>query len=1072
LEHSGGTASEIDRSKDMNSLKPDEHQDRLKEYGGISSWSIRRPISTIAITSVVIVLGILFSGRLPVDLMPQIDYPHIRVVVNYPGVTPEVIEEQVTRPLERNLSATENLTEIHGRASEGRSYIEMYFDFDTDIDIALQDASRQLERARTELPDGIDPPRIMKMDPSQDPIFELAVSSPVRSPIEVRDWVDQRLAPQLLSVPGVGTIDIAGGMIREIDVVVDPERLRSYQLTITDISEVLAGRNVDQSVGNITSYEYDIMARAETRYRSERDVASTLIPLSQAQNNRSVRLSDVATVTDSHREQRLFAYLNGEESVQVTIMKQPQANTVAVIRGIQNRMDELRESGFITPDIEYETIRDESFFITSSIESVTMAAILGGLLAMVVILLFLGSIRRSLIIALMIPIAIIATFVLMTVSGLTLNIMSLGGLALGVGLLIDNAIVMIENIFRHQEEYGTSPVEAAHEGSKEVLSAVVAGTMTNLAAVLPFLLITGLAALLFRELIFTIAFAIVASLLAAVTLVPALSAMIRAGDRNKGFSGTFIVKGFNRGFDRFRDGYHSILAFVIRRKWALIIVALVFLGGSIYLIRGFGTEFLPSVDDGRITMRFTLPSGTSIEPTNEVAGILQETIEEMPHVETVYMTVGGYFRGGQLSVRGGMIDMVVQLVPHSERRGYRAEQWVSDFGEKISGLGLPFIQQRIRGPRIEGLQTSLVDADIAVGIVGEDLNLLEDLARSALQQLEGIRGIGSIQVGRDERVPQLLIRVDEDRASQLQISTERVAGFLYGAVEGMVPTRYVEGGFEYNIRVRYPRKVTGTVEGIRQIPMTNMAGQSVPLGSLVSFEETTGPAHIERFNQIRVVWVNTTVNLNEATVGEVGDRVREALQGFDLPDGYSIIYAGEQEAIEESGKSLQLAILLAIFFVFVVMAVQYEKLFSPLVIISSLPFALIGVVAALWITALPLSASVLLGIVFLTGIVVNNAILLVEFAENYQLEENQPLEDAVIEAGKVRFRPILMTTLTTIFGMLPLAIGIGEGSEILQPLAITVIGGLIVGTFLTLMIIPGMYMLLSGVFKRIREWVR
>jgi hydrophobe/amphiphile efflux-1 (HAE1) family protein len=1053
----------------MNSQKPATHQDKQKEYRGISSWAIRRPISTIAITSVVIVLGILFSGRLPVDLMPQIDYPHIRVVVNYPGVTPEVIEEQVTRPLERNLSATENLTEIHGRASEGRSYIEMYFDFDTDIDIALQDASRQLERARTELPDGIDPPRIMKMDPSQDPVYELAISSPVRSPIEVRDWVDQRLAPQLLSVPGVGTIDIAGGMEREIDVVVDPERLRSYRLTIDDISTILAGRNIDQSVGNITSYEFDIMARTETRYRSDRDVANTLIPL--AQNERSVRLSDIAMVSDSHREQRLFAYLNGEESVQVTIMKQPQANTVAVIEGIQRRMGELRESGFITPDIEFETIRDESFFITSSIASVTMAAILGGLLAMIVILLFLGSIRRSLIIALMIPIAIIATFVLMTVSGLTLNIMSLGGLALGVGLLIDNAIVMLENIFRHQEEYGKSPVEAAHEGSREVLSAVVAGTMTNLAAVLPFLLITGLAALLFRELIFTIAFAIVASLIAAITLVPSLSAMFRGGERDKGFSGTFIVRGFNRGFDRFRDGYHSVLAFTIRRKWALIIVALIFLGGSIYLMRSFGTEFLPSVDDGRITMRFTLPSGTSIEPTNEVAEMIQETIEEMPHVQTVYMTVGGYFRGGQLSIRGGMIDMVVQLVPHPERRGYRAEQWVSEFGDKISGLGLPFIQQRIRGPRIEGLQTSLVEADIAVGIVGEELDLLEDLARSALQRIDGIQGIGSIQVGRDERVPQLLIRVDEDRASQHQISSGRVASFLHGAVEGVVPTQYVEGGFEYNIRVRYPREITGTVEGMRQIPMTNLAGQSVPLGSLVSFEETTGPAHIERFNQIRVVWVNTTVNLNEATVGEVGNRVREAMQGFDLPDGYSIIYAGEQEAIEESGRSLQLAILLAIFFVFVVMAVQYEKLFSPLVIISSLPFALIGVAAALWITGLPLSASVLLGIVFLTGIVVNNAILLVEFAENYQLKEGQSLEDAIIEAGKVRFRPILMTTLTTIFGMLPLAIGIGEGSEILQPLAVTVIGGLIIGTFLTLMIIPGMYMLLAGLFSTVRKWV-
>jgi multidrug efflux pump subunit AcrB len=477
------------------------------------------------------------------------------------------------------------------------------------------------------------------------------------------------------------------------------------------------------------------------------------------------------------------------------------------------------------------------------------------------------------------------------------------------------------------------------------------------------------------------------------------------------------------------------------------------------------------VDDGRITMRFTLPSGTSIEPTNEVADMIQEAIEEMPHVQTVYMTVGGYFRGGQLSIRGGMIDMVVQLVPHRDRRGYRAEQWVSEFGTKISELGLPFIQQRIRGPRIEGLQTSLVEADIAVGIVGEELDLLDDLARRALQRLEGIHGIGSIQVGRDERVPQLLIRVDEDRASQLQISSDRVAGFLYGAVEGVVPSRYVEGGFEYNIRVRYPREITGSVDGMRQIPMTNLAGQTVPLGSLVSFEETTGPAHIERFNQIRVVWVNTTVNMNEATVGEVGNRVREAMQGFELPDGYSIIYAGEQEAIEESGRSLQLAILLAVFFVFVVMAVQYEKLFSPLVIISSLPFALIGVAAALWITGLPLSAAVLLGIVFLTGIVVNNAILLVEFAENYQLKEGQSLEDAIIEAGKVRFRPILMTTLTTIFGMLPLAIGVGEGSEILQPLAVTVIGGLIVGTFLTLMIIPGMYMLLAGLFSIVRRWV-
>ncbi|MCH8547682.1 MAG: efflux RND transporter permease subunit [Balneolaceae bacterium] len=1044
----------------MNRPEDDISSTEAARQKGISAWAIRRPISTLAITSVVLVLGILFSGRLAVELMPQIDYPHIRVVVNYPGVTPEVIEEQLTRPLERNLSATENLAEIHGRASEGRTYIEMYFDFDTDIDIALQDASRQLERARTELPDGIDPPRIMKMDPSQNPIMELAVSSPVRSPIEVREWADQRLLPQLSSIPGVGTIDLGGGKIREIEVLVDPERLRSYQLTIDDISARLAGRNIDQSVGNITSYEFDILARTETRFNSYRDVANTQIPVRAS--NRTVRLSDISTVNDAHREQRLFAYLNGEESVQISIMKQPQANTVEIINNIQNRLDELTDSGYITADFNIEIIRDDSFFINSSIESVSIAAVLGGLLAMIIILLFLGSVRRSLIVALMIPVAIIATFVLMNAASLTLNIMSLGGLALGIGLLIDNAIVLIENIYRHQQEYGKDPKDAALDGSKEVLSAVVAGTMTNLAAVLPFLLITGLAALLFRELIFTITFAIVASLLAAITLAPSLMAKFK--DSKRPLSERWLFRVFNNGFNSLRDGYKSLLTRTLRVKWILIFASILLLAGSIWLIRGLGTEFLPAVDDGRITFRFTLPSGTSIEPTNEVAQIIRETIDEMPHVATQYMTSGGYFRGGQISVRSGMIDGSVQLVPHNERRGYSAEEWVQEFSEKMRNHSLPFIQQRVRGPRIEGLQTSLVDADIAVGIVGDDLDRLEELARSVLRNIEGIEGIGSIQVGRDERIPQMLIRVDEDRVSQFGLEAGGIANYLNGAIEGFVPTQYVEGGFLYDVRVRYSRDRTGTVEGIRQIPISNLAGQTVPIGSLVSFEETTGPAHIERYNQIRVIWVNTTVNMNEATVGEVGDQIRTAMQGFDLPDGYSIVYAGEQEAIEESGRSLQLAIILAIFFVFVVMAVQYEKLFSPLVILMSLPFALIGVAAAIWLTGLALSASVLLGIVFLTGIVVNNAILLVEFAETYRLKEGQTTESAVIEAGFVRFRPILMTTLTTIFGMLPLAIGIGDGSEILQPLAVTVIGGLIVGTLLTLVILPGMYLVLSDLF--------
>ncbi|MBP3191804.1 efflux RND transporter permease subunit [Natronogracilivirga saccharolytica] len=1035
------------------------------QHSGLPSIAIRRPVATLSLTAVILVLGLLFSGRLPVDLLPQADYPHIRVVVNYPGVTPEVIEEQVTRPLERNLAATENLTELHGRASEGRSYIEMFFDYETDIDIALQDASRQLERARTELPDGIDPPRIMKMDPSQDPVFELAISSPVRDPIEVRDWVDQQLAPQLLSVPGVGTIDIGGGKEREMDVVLDPERLRSYRLNLPDISELLEGRSVDRAAGNITSPDYDIMGRIETRYRTEDDVRNTRVNIGGM--NRRISLSDIADISDSHREQRLFARLNGDDAVQISIMKQPLANTSATIANVKSQLEELRASGFITPDLEYHVIRDESFFIDASLRSVSIAAIIGGLLAISVILFFIGSIRRSFIVILSLPVAVIATFLLMAMSGLTLNVMSLGGLALGVGLLIDNSIVMLENIFRRQNEEGDSAVQAAHNGAKEVISAVTAGTLTNLAAVLPFLLVTGLAALLFRELILTISFAILASLLAAVTLVPTLSAQFAGRSGNSGLSRSLPVRLFHSGFLRVRNHYTTSLKWLIRRRFWLITFALILLGGSIYIIRGLGTEFLPPVDDGRITMRFVLPAGTSVDPTYEASEIIEDAIRDMPHVETVYMTVGGYFRGGQLSIRGGMIDITVQLVPLSERRGYSGERWASEFSEKTDEMGLPFVQERIRGPRLPGIQTGLLDADIAIGVVGQDLDVLETEARGIFRQLEGIEGLGSIQIGREGQIPQLMIRVDEERAADHGMSQNEVADLLNSAVEGVVPTHFVEGGFEYNVRVRFPRSVTGSTDGLSRIPVFNTDGQSVPLGALASFEETTGPAHIERFNQIRVVWVNTTVNMEEATVGEVADRIRNQLEDIDLPDGYSLIYGGEQEAIEESERSLMLAIALAIFFVFVVMAVQYEKLSSPLVILTTLPFALIGVGFMLWITGLSLSAPVLLGLVFLTGIIVNNAILLVEFIETNRV--TMGVEDSVIRAGEIRFRPIMMTTMTTIFGMLPLALGIGEGSELLQPLAVTVIGGLLIGSLLTLLLLPGVYVIaadLRNIFKK------
>lgn len=485
---------------------------------GLTHAAIRRPVGTLAVASVVLVLGVFFYGRLAVNLLPEVIYPTIRVTVNYPGVAPEVMEEQVTRVLERQLAGTENLTRIHSRASEGRTNVTLEFGYGTNLDFALQDASRLLELARTQLPLDIEPPRLYKFDPSQDPVFEAGFSSTIRTPREVRDWVEHRLAPQLVALNGVSGAEAAGGQVRELEVIVDQDRLRSYGMSLQDVAATLERENVNIAAGQVTSSTFDVMARSDGRFASPTDVGGVLLTVPGT--DQRIRLDEVAMVRDGFREQRLFVRLDGVPATRVSVFKLPEANTVAVVDAVTATLARLEASGFVPDDIEWRATRDSAFFVRGSLTAVATAAILGAVLAMVVVLGFLGSLRKSIVIGLSIPFAVLATFALMGASGLTLNVMSLGGLALGVGLLLDNAIVMLENISRHREMMRESEKQAAHEGADEVIPAITAGTLTNLAAVVPFLLVTGLAALVFRELILTISFAIIASLAMALTHRP------------------------------------------------------------------------------------------------------------------------------------------------------------------------------------------------------------------------------------------------------------------------------------------------------------------------------------------------------------------------------------------------------------------------------------------------------------------------------------------------------------------------------------------------------------------------
>ena len=1053
-----------------------EHKDRYQEdpargtqlYGGMTHASIRRPIGTLAIASIVIVLGFFFMGRLPVNLLPEVEYPLVRVGVNYPGVATEVMEEQVVRVLERGLASVENLSKLSSRASEGRANISLTFEHGVDLDVALQNTARALESTRARLPRDIDPPRVRKWDPGEWSIWRAGFSSAVRSPRDVRDWVEQRLLPQLQSIQGVSTVEAAGGQIREIEVVLDQDRLRSYRLTLRDVADQLSAENVNVAAGNITSPQFDVMARTDGRFSSPEDIGNVLLTVPGSQ--RRIRLSEVADVRDGFREQRVFVRLNGVPATELSIYKLPEANVVEVVDAINATIERLDDSGFIPADIDWEATRDGAYFVRGSVEAVSSAAILGATLAMLVVLAFLGSLRKSFVIGLSIPMAIMFTFALMGLSGLTLNVMSLGGLALGVGLLLDNAIVMLENISRHQDKLKKSSQEAAHEGADEVISAITAGTLTNLAAVVPFLLITGMAALVFKELILTISFAVVASLAVALTIVPMLAAQFGRVTFRSGFDRSFAFKWFDAQIDRLVAVYRNILSKVLVWRWAILGGSLALFMVALGAMDELGTEFLPQLDDGQVEVRMWLPAGTSPEQTNQASRMIEEALDEMPYVESVFALIGGHLYGGVVSERPGSARMDVVLTDAALRPEMPGGLWVTEATKVLRSLDIPNAGIWIRPPRIPGLNFGSSGEDMELMIVGEDLDLMQALARELMGMLETVPGLTDLQMSREDRMPLLNINVDRERAAALGLNVAEVGRSLRDAVTGAIPTRYSAGTNEYDVRVRLPREVTASPDELGQLMVAAPNGRPVQLSEVATFDLGDGPEDIERENQVRVQRITGSFNTEVADVGSIMEGIQAQVQALGLPESYGMIFGGQFEAIEETDREMLTVILLALFLVFVVLTVQYERLSNPFVIMMAAPLSLVGVVGLLWVTDTPLSAPAFLGMILLVGIVVNNAILLVEYIERGQ-KRGLNVTDSVIEAGSIRLRPILMTTLTTVVGMLPLAVGMGSGANLMQPLAIAVIGGLMSAMVLSLVLIPCLYVMVQSVAHSITAFL-
>lgn len=1024
--------------------------------GGIAAWSIRHPIGVTLLTLAVVVLGFFFSLRLPVDLLPNIVYPEVRVRIVDSGVPARIMEDQVTRPLEEQLAVTENVIALRSFSRDSESQVDLSFPYGIDIDVALRDASNRLDRALRGLPASIDPPTVFKIDPQQVPATEFVISSDHRDPVQLRSFVDYTLSKWFLNLPGVAAAEVGGGLVREIQVLPDLERLAASGLTSSDLVQALRDANRDVPAGKLHAGAHEYTSRTTGRFQSVDDIRK--LPVSLPSGD-SLPLDELAEVRDTHEDERLRVRFGGINGVKLTIQKQPAANTVAVVDAVNQRLQWLRDNQLLPDDIEINTVSDQSVYVRYAINNAVEAGVSGAILAMLVVFLFLGDLRRTVVIGTAIPIAIAFTLLVMNFSGLTLNIMSLGGLALGIGMLVDCAIVMLENIHRHQQA-GEDSAHAGLNAATEVNSAIVATTTTHLAAVVPFLMIGGLTGLLFRELIITISAATLAAMVVALTLVPAWGVRLKgAGGTEKRWQRTF-----DSGMQSIQKRFAAFLEALTRNRPAQLSGVLTFSALLLWGVMNLLSSkeiFLPSMDDGIITVRVTGDPGTAMEPMDAVSKRLEALFQTQPEVASVFTSTGGYSIGRTVRELPSRASLQIQLKPLSERR-LSSDAWISRMNTDIEKLRLVGYKVQMHVAGLRGLRVSSGEDEVSFRVQGPDLEVLNRLGAQARSVLAEVPGLRNVSWTGEETQHELSIQVDRERAAQLGLSVNDIGTALRFALDGEIAGDFLDGDRQFEIRVRPPRPLLSTVADLESILLFAPDNEhpAVRLSDVGRISLTATPTDILRDQQQRIVEINASLAGDQA-LNDVMRDAQQRLSALELPDGYRIYDAGTFQTLQEGRQLVGVLLALALFLVFVVMAVQYESLRNPLVIMLSVPFTVTGPALALWLTDTPVSMPVWLGLIMLAGIVVSNAILLVEFIELLR-QQGLPLHRAIARAGELRLRPILMTTLTTVVGLLPLALGLGEGAEMLQPLAQTILYGLTFSLVVSLILVPVIYLWFQG----------
>ncbi len=1016
--------------------------------------SVNRPIMVYMFTTVMIILGVVSFVRLPVDLMPETQSPTISVRAEYPGVAPEEVENLVARPLESSLSAAPGIYRITSTSSEGSANIRIQFDYGVNIDEAANEIRTRLDRTRGSLPEGVLPPTVFKFDTSQFPIMSLAVSGN-KDARELRTLLEKDIQPRLERVPGVAAVDIRGGLRREIHVTLSTEKLRSYNLSVNQVVNTLRNENQNRPVGPMEEGKYEVLLRTQGEFQDVKEINKVVVA---SRGGVPIYLQDVAELADTHEEIRQMVRIDDKPSVRFSIRKQSGTNTVTVADAVRAELAKLEK---MFPDIKIYPMFDSSQFITKSINNLNDSAVQGGILAIIALLLFLRNIRSTLIVAISIPITVIGTFILMYAYDFTLNTMSFGALALSVGMIVDNAIVIIENVFRHREG-GYSHSEAAVMGTSEVAGPLVASTLTSVAVFVPLLFLGGQSGIMFKQLAWIVGFSQIFSLIIGLTLVPVLCSKylrVREPDAKTHPWLYKIIHGSGRILDALDENYQRAIHWSLTHRKTVLLSAALLFGGSLLLTQFIGVEMMPETDESELRVSLELPPGTKIEVTDELTKRFEQIIrKEVPETKHIMSEVGG---GGWMSSSMHTADLSVQLIDKSQRKR-SSQDIINALRPKLNIQPGMIVRARsqsnnmMMNRRGGGGGTG---ERVSVEIRGFDMAVASDVAKRVKDIIDGIPGITDSQVSRREGNPEMLLRVDRDKAASLGLNASDVADTLETVVGGRRASQFRQEGEEFNILVRLNEQQRANIAQLQNISVVTPGGQSVPVGNLVSVQRREGPVSIERQDQERMVRV--TAGYAKRDLGSIMKDIDQRLSGMTLPTGFSFFYGGEYEEQQKSFRELLFALILAIVLVYMVMAAQFESFRDPLIILFSIPLAAIGVVMALFLTETTFNQQAFIGTIMLAGIAVNNAIVLIDYTNLLRHRDKLLLRHAVELAGRRRLRPILMTTLTAIVGLLPMALGLGEGSEVQSPMARVVIGGLTTSTLITLLFIPTIYTMIE-----------